>query len=87
VKAGDLEENRDPGRNPRGTMLSAQDRERLAKYERALAFLREDFPDVFATVREGKTEKAEQVKRRKNVASRPPPKRLAKQQRLNLAMD
>ncbi len=87
VKVGDLEENKDPGRNPRGSMLSAQDRDRLAKYDRALDFFRQEFPEVFTAARQGKATKAEQVKRRKNITPRPPSRRLGKQQRLNLAMD
>jgi hypothetical protein len=87
VKIGDLEENKDPGRNPRGTMLTAQDRERLAKYERALAFFRQEFPDVVTLARKGQAATVADVKRRKNSAPRPPRRRLGKQQRLNLALD
>jgi hypothetical protein len=67
VKIADLEENRDPARNPRGTMLTRNDQERLAKYDRSLDFLYAAFPTV--ALRPTKADHTQANKARKNGAS------------------
>lgn len=67
VKIADLEENRDPKRNPHGTMLTQNDLERLAKYDRSLDFLYTTFPSV--ALRPTKADHALANKARKNGAS------------------
>lgn len=67
VKIADLEENYDPRRNPHGTMLTRNDLERLAKYERSLDFLYTTFPSV--ALRPTKADHAQANMARKNGAS------------------